>query len=160
MFVILSVYAKCLVRAHLPQWTGKWAKILFIEMMSVYINIHLLRGECFNIPHWSRIELLRRQKKGAKKGASYTRLKGAYIVLQYSMLYWRLQGDRPCSCDRFEMTWPLCDIWSWAFLNENVSRTGLVQAPFTGAWKKGGALAPFRRLRAFSHLGALRCQQL
>ena len=29
-----------------------------------------------------------------------------------------------------------------------------------GAWKKGGALAPFRRLGAFSHLGALRCQQL
>ena len=28
-------------------------------------------------------------------------------------------------------------------------RTGLVQVPFTGAWKKGGALAPFMRLGPF-----------
>ena len=36
-------------------------------------------------------------------------------------------------------------------------RTGLVQVPFTGAWKKGGASGASG---AFFHLGALRCQQL
>ena len=60
--------------------------------------------------------------------------------------------------------WPLCDIWFKSYEHFKIKmflgeasyrpRTGLVQVPFTGAWKKGGALAPF------SHLGALRCQQL
>ena len=60
--------------------------------------------------------------------------------------------------------WPLCDIWFKSYEHFKIKmflgeasyrpRTGLVQVPFTGAWKKGGASG------AFFHLGALRCQQL
>ena len=68
-------------------------------------------------------------------------------------MYWRLQGDRPCSCDRFEMR--LTSVRHlvqklWAFQNKNVFRTGFVQAP-------GKKAAPVR-LSSPWRLG-LRCQQ-
>ena len=60
--------------------------------------------------------------------------------------------------------WPLCDLRFKSYEHFKIKmflgeasyrpRTGLVQVPFTGAWKKGGASG------AFFHLGALRCQQL
>ena len=58
-------------------------------------------------------------------------------------------------CTKFQLSQSTRLISNTFFTNVQAS-----YRPRTGAWKKGRALAPLRRLCAFSHLGALRCQQL